>query len=91
LQHRVHVYEWNTDELMPVLADCGLVVEEQVGLLSPPPDQVGPALLAHFGDGATAWYRRLHATVPPALLDAIAAAAVPEVATEVLYVCRRPR
>ncbi len=92
LQHRVHVYEWNTDELMPVLTQqCGLVVEEQVGLLSPDSDRLTQALFTRYGTGAVEWYQRLQATVPGALLDAVAAAAVPEVAVEVLYVCRRPR
>jgi SAM-dependent methyltransferase len=92
LQHRVHVYEWNTDELMPVLAQqCGLVVEEHVGLLSPDPDRLMQALFTRYGTGAVEWYQRLQATVPAALLDAIAAAAVPEVAAEVLYICRRPQ
>ena len=92
LQHRVHVYEWNTEELVPVLQrECGLVVEEQVGLLSPGPDRLTEALSARYGLSAVQWYQRLRAAVPPALLDPVAAAAVPEVAAEVLYVCRRPR
>ncbi len=92
LQRRVHVYEWNTDELMPVLTQqCGLVVEDQVGLLSPDPDRLSQALFTRYGFGAVEWCRRLRATVPAALLDTVAAAAVPEVAAEVLYVCRRPQ
>jgi SAM-dependent methyltransferase len=92
LQHRVHVYEWNTDELMPVLErECGLAVEEQVGLLSPELDRLTHALFTRYGTGAAQWFQRLQATVPAALRDPIAAAAVPEVAAEVLYVCRRPQ
>jgi SAM-dependent methyltransferase len=89
LQYRVHVYEWNTAELEPVLAECGFVIEEQVGLLPPPAEQTIAALTAAFGDGACAWYERLRATVPAALLDTVAAAAIPHAAMEVLYVCRR--
>jgi len=92
LQHRVHVYEWNTDELMPVLQQqCGLLVEDHVGLLSPAPDLLSQALQARYGPGVAQLYQRLQATVPASLLDTVAAAAVPEVATEVLYLCRRPR
>jgi SAM-dependent methyltransferase len=91
LQHRVHVYEWNTDELTPALQQCGLVVEDQVGLLSPDPDRLTQALEVRYGTGAAQLYQRLQSTVPGPLLDAIAAAAVPEVATEVLYVCRSPQ
>jgi 2-polyprenyl-3-methyl-5-hydroxy-6-metoxy-1,4-benzoquinol methylase len=89
LQHRVHVYEWNSAELEPVLADCGLVVVERVGLLAPPPELAASALTAAFGVGALAWYQRLQATVAPALLDTVVAAAIPTRALEVLYVCRR--
>ena len=90
LQYRVHVYEWNSAELEPVLAECGLVVEERVGLLPPSQGQVIAALRARFGDGACAWYRRLRDSVPPALLDTVVAAAIPREAMEVLYVCRQP-
>lgn len=89
LQYRVHVYEWNTSELEPVLSDCGLVVTERVGLLAPPPEQVHAALATQFGHGAGAFYERLRQTVPAALLNPLAAATVAQVATEVLYVCRR--
>lgn len=90
LQYRVHVYEWNSAELEPVLAECGLVVEERVGLLPPPHGRVTAALAAQFGDGARAWYQRLRDCVPTALLDTVVAAAIPDQAMEVLYVCRRP-
>jgi hypothetical protein len=90
LQYRVHVYEWNSAELEPILAECGLVVQEKVGLLPPSPDEMSAALAEAFGEGARTWYQRLRETVSPALLDTVAAAAVPRVATEVLYVCRRP-
>ncbi len=90
LQYRVHVYEWNTDESEPILAECGLVVDERVGLLPPCDEQVTTALAAQFGAGACAWYQRLRETVPAALLDAMVAAAIPQAAMEVLYVCRRP-
>jgi SAM-dependent methyltransferase len=90
LQHRVHVYEWNSEELVPVLMQhCGLVVEEQVGLLSPAPDRLARALCSRYGAGAAQWYQQLRVSVPGSLLDAVAAATVPEVATEVLYVCQR--
>lgn len=89
LQHRVHVYEWNGEELDPVLGGCGLQVEDRVGLLSPPVEVTVAALGDRFGPGAARWYERLRATVPEALLDAVTATAIPQVAVEVLYVCRR--
>jgi SAM-dependent methyltransferase len=91
LQCRVHVHEWNMPELRPVLTDVGLVIDEVIGLLPPPPVQVASALTERFGNGAAKWYLRLRATMPAQFLDTITAAAVPEVATELLYVCtRRP-
>ncbi|MBI1759051.1 MAG: class I SAM-dependent methyltransferase [Actinobacteria bacterium] len=90
LQHRVHVYEWNTEELLPVLADCGLRVRSQVGLLPPEPDLLAQALADRYGAGAATWYRDMVSTVPAALLDALSATTVPDVAAEVLYVCERP-
>jgi SAM-dependent methyltransferase len=89
LQHRVHVYEWSTTELGPVLDDCGLTIVEQVGLLSPPREVAAAALRTRFGGGAAEWYERLRMTVADALLDTVVAAAIAEAAIEVLYVCRR--
>ena len=89
LQYRVHVYEWNSAELEPVLAEAGLVVEDKVGLLPPPADQIPAALTSHYGEGAYAWYERLRVTVPAALLAPVVSAGLPDTATELLYVCRK--
>ncbi|GGV62901.1 hypothetical protein GCM10010277_68600 [Streptomyces longisporoflavus] len=89
LQHRVHVYEWNREELEPELNASGLEVIDAVGLLPAGPRQVAAALTERFGQGAAALFERLTHVVPQAFLDPLAAAAVPEAAQEVLYVCRR--
>lgn len=90
LQYRVHVYEWSRDEVEQVIGEAGLVVENVLGLLPPAPDLLAAALADRYGDAAAAWYRDLVERVPKALLDAVSAVAAPEVATELLYVCRRP-
>jgi SAM-dependent methyltransferase len=91
LQHRVHVYEWSYEELAAVLAETGLVIEELIGLLPPPDADLAAALASGFGDGAARWHERLRQVIPAPFLDAVAAAAVPDAAAELLYVCsRRP-
>jgi SAM-dependent methyltransferase len=90
LQYRVHVYEWSREEIEQVLAEAGLVVEDVMGLLPPEPDVVAAALTRQYGDAASGWYRDLLARLPDALLNVVSAIAVPDVATELLYVCRRP-
>jgi len=90
LQYRVHVYEWSRDEIEHVLEDVGLVVEDVMGLLPPEPDQVAASLTRRYGEPAAQWYQCLRERVPAALLDTVSAVAVPDVATELLYVCRRP-
>jgi SAM-dependent methyltransferase len=89
LQHRVHVYEWSDAELRDTLADVGLAIEQVVGLLPPPADDLAAALEHAYGPGAAAWYRDLCDVVPAAFLDAVSAATVPDVAVELLYVCSR--
>ncbi|MGH3922053.1 MAG: class I SAM-dependent methyltransferase [Pseudonocardiaceae bacterium] len=89
LQYHVHVYEWHIDELSAVLAETGLVIEEIIGLLPPPPQELATALASRFGDGAARWYERLRQLVPAPFLDTIAASAIPESAAELLYVCSR--
>lgn len=90
LQYRVHVYEWSRDEVEQVTRGAGLVIEDVMGLLPPAPDVLAAALTGRYGEAAAAWYRDLAERVPKALLDAVSAVAVPDVATELLYVCRRP-
>jgi SAM-dependent methyltransferase len=89
LQCGVHVHEWSTSELRPVLADAGLDIGDMIGLLPPPPEQVASALIERFGPGAASWYLHLRDTVPAPFLDTMAAAAIPDAATEVLYFCAR--
>ncbi|HTJ68155.1 MAG TPA: class I SAM-dependent methyltransferase [Actinospica sp.] len=90
LQYRVHVYEWSREEVEQVVTDAGLIVEDVIGLLPPETELVGTALADRFGEGAAAWYWHLADRIPKALLDTVSAAAVPDVATELLFVCRRP-
>lgn len=87
LQYRVHVYEWHIDELSLALDAAGLGVEDVIGLLPPSPQQPAAALTRRFGAGAAAWYERLRQVVPAPFLDTVTAAAAPEPATELLYVC----
>ena len=89
LQHGVHVHEWNEQELRPVLAEAGFVIEEIVGLNPPAPQVVSGALVERFGPGAAEWYEELRRVMPGQFLDTVAAAAVPDVALEQLYVCTR--
>jgi SAM-dependent methyltransferase len=89
LQYGVHVHEWHAEELVPVLEAAGFAIDETIGLLPPPPTEVAAALNGRFGPGAADWYDQLRATVPAAFLDVVAAAAVPDVAAELLYVCTR--
>jgi SAM-dependent methyltransferase len=90
LQYRVHVYEWSREEIQDVIAGVGLIVEDVMGLLPPDPDVLAIDLSNRYGPAAVAWYRDLSARVPKAFLDTISAVAVPDTATELLYVCRRP-
>ncbi|MFD3328591.1 class I SAM-dependent methyltransferase [Streptomyces sp. NPDC058701] len=90
LQYRVHVYEWSREEVQQVIGNAGLVVEDVIGLLPPSQAEVAAELKEQYGADAADLYRHLAARVPKALLDTVSAAAVPRVATELLYVCRRP-
>ena len=89
LQHGVHVYEWSDAELRSVLEEVGLTVEDAVGLLPPSLDTVSAVLAARYGNGAAAWFARLAETVPEPFLAPVSAAALGDVAAEILYVCRR--
>jgi SAM-dependent methyltransferase len=91
LQHRVHVYEWSTAELLPVLDKAGLEVERQIGILPPEHGDLVAALTEQYGTGAAAWYRDLRAfgSGADAFVDVVTAVASASVASEVLYVCRR--
>jgi len=89
LQHRVHVYEWNSDELLPVLADCGFAVHDVVGLLPPVSADVPGVLSDEYGPAAARWYERMRQVVPEPFLGPVVASALPGCAAEVMYVCTR--
>lgn len=89
LQYGVHVYEWDPDELRTVISECGLSVVDEVGLLPPEPTVVLAGLRSRYGDAAADWCARLRETLPAALLATVAAAALPELADEAMFVCRR--
>lgn len=89
LQHRVHVYEWHHTELIPVLEEAGLEVQDRIGLLAPVPDDFTRGLEEAYGTAALLWYSRLSQVIPSPFLDIVEAAALPDLATEVLYVCKR--
>lgn len=90
LRYRVHVYEWSRAEVERLVVGAGLIIEDVMGLLPPVPDVLASALTDRYGRAAADWYRDLVERVPQALLDAVSAVAVPDVATELLYICRRP-
>lgn len=87
LQYRVHVYEWDMAEMEEALDSCGLQVLESVGLLPPGDDILESAILTQFGAGAASWYRAMCATVPGPFLAPVVAAALPQVAKELMFVC----
>ncbi|RMI46714.1 class I SAM-dependent methyltransferase [Streptomyces triticirhizae] len=90
LRYRVHVYEWSREEVVSAVETAGLVVDDVMGLLPPEPDEVAVELAERYGPGAVHWYRDLAGRVPKALLDTVSSVVVPDRATELLFVCRRP-
>lgn len=91
LQHRVHVYEWNSEELLPVLADCGFTVHDIVGLLPPVSADIAEIVGNAYGPGAARWLDRMRRVVPEPFLGPVVASALPDDAAEVMYVCARER
>jgi hypothetical protein len=89
LQYGVHVYEWDDTDLKATLDSCGLEVTDEIGLLPPEYGIAGQALDRRFGAGAQALLTRLRETLPAAFVDVVTAAALPDLAKEVMFVCRR--
>lgn len=92
LQYRVHVHEWDRNELLSTLRSFDLRVIHSIGLL-PPRDEhsVVEALADRFGSRAVAWYQEMRASVPAEFFYPVLASAFPGVANEVLYICERER
>lgn len=87
LQHRVHVYEWDREELEEEMQRLGFTILGCYGLLSPDPVIFSAALYKRFGPGAVAWFKAMQTFLPLPFLNPLCAAALPEVATELFYVC----
>jgi ubiquinone/menaquinone biosynthesis C-methylase UbiE len=91
LQHRVHIYEWDKEELEEELARLGFRVLTCAGLLPPEPALLVAALQERFGPGAVSWFEQMQQLIPHPFFSSLCAVALPEIATELLYVCRRGR
>jgi len=89
LQYKVHVYEWDREELEEVLNEVGLTIVECIGLLPPPNAILSQLIEARFGMSARTWFREMRRLIPSAFLDPVMAACFPEVAKELLYICKR--
>lgn len=88
VQYKVHVFEWDQRELAAFLHALGFEIVTTVGLL-PDRAHLRDGLVATFGVPAAAWFDALDTIVPRALLDPIMAACLPDVSTEVLFVCEK--
>ncbi|BCL79644.1 class I SAM-dependent methyltransferase [Ktedonobacteria bacterium brp13] len=89
LQHRVHIYEWDQTELEEELMKIGFEVIARYGLLpSGDNSQIITTLNNHFGSGASLWFEEMQKSIPAPFLGPFVASALPEIATELLYVCR---
>jgi len=89
LQYKVHVYEWDRDELKEVLKENGLKIVECIGLLPPPDAILESTIKSKFGTSGVAWFEEMRDRVPYAFLAPVMAACFPSVAKELLYVCRK--
>ena len=89
LQYKVHVYEWDREELEEVLNESGLKILDCIGLLPPPDEILRQAIYEKFGAAGFAWFHEMRKKVPHAFLASVMASSFPDVATELLYVCQR--
>ena len=87
LQYRVHVYEWDRPELEVAIEAAGLMIEDRVGLLPSSDQALAAALVDRFGESGRKWLESLRRSVPAQFLDVILAAAFPDAAKEILFVC----
>lgn len=82
------VYAWHKAETLSTLGTLGFVVEQQTGLAIPNTTSITHALEAMYGTSAAAWYECLRQRIPAPFLAIAEAAALPHMASEVLYICR---
>lgn len=89
IQYRVHIYEWDYEEVRECLAKNNFEIVEEIGLL--PPNDLGCEKLLEekFGKGAGKWLEDLRAKLPEAFISTIMAASIPESSKEILYICKK--
>ncbi len=88
LQYKVHVYEWDREEIEGVLNEAGLQIENSIGLLPPEDEILEPAIKSRFGISSVAWFREMRKFIPAPFLASVSAVCFPVVAKELLYVCK---
>lgn len=91
LQYKVHIYEWDNKKLKKVLKENGLKILKIIGLLPPSNEILKLAIKLKFGTAGITWYQEMQDRVPHEFLSPIVTTCFPNVAKEVLYICKRGR
>jgi SAM-dependent methyltransferase len=91
LQYKVHVYEWDQQELQVAVEGIGLEVHEKIGLLPPEHSELESVLVHRFGNGALAMWREMADKVPAEFLDPVMASVTSVAAREILFSCQLRR
>jgi SAM-dependent methyltransferase len=87
IQYKVHIYEWDYEEIKICLNQNDFEILEEVGLLPPNDFDCKELLDAKFGSGAGKWLEDLRKKVPEPFMATIIAASIPDFSKEILYIC----
>lgn len=88
-QYKVHVYEWDRQELLHLLSEIGLIVKYEIGLLPPIDEILSKEISEYFGEKALLWYETMKERIPFPFLSTILASSFPSVAKETMFVCKK--
>lgn len=88
-QYKVHIYEWELQELESALSEEGFNILQMIGLLPPAIFELSVEIARKYGDGASRLLQEISRVVPESFWAPIIASALPKIAREVLIVCRK--
>lgn len=88
LQYKVHIYEWDNEELISNLENIGFKIKERIGLL-PNMDTLVSDAEYLYGKQTSSFIKDLIKKVPKEFLEPVLASCFPDSSKEILYICTK--
>lgn len=89
LQYKVHVYEWEKEELELEMVKCGFDIVDRIGLLSEDINVLLSNIQEKYGTQTKELIEEILNKIPREFVEPVITSAFPCLSKEILYVCKK--